>query len=217
MTKVKFCKIQTLDEFKIAQELGVDYVGLHQISSDSCDEEKLSTFATIRDFPPEIVLLTKSCGREWLDHIVIYHRYKYLQIHVHINEIDFSIMGRYVNQFGVRLILVIDPSLRYTPNEIRLLRKWAWAVLFDNQIGGLGQRIDLVRVPHMLGSIPPRFFVAGGLDATNVADVMSATQPWGVDVQSSIRKDGKWDFELSQLFINAVREGMKLSRDGMQP
>ena len=77
-------------------------------------------------------------------------------------------------------------------------------VLLDAGAGGSGEIFDW----SLLGGMRRRFFLAGGLDAGNVADALAAA-PSGmveaVDVSSGVETDGWKDPEKIRAFVNAVR------------
>ena len=73
--------------------------------------------------------------------------------------------------------------------------------------GGAGKTFDwsIAR-----GATRP-IILAGGLDASNVADAVAAAQPWGVDACSRIeREPGKKDLDKMLRFIYAARKALAL-------
>lgn len=80
------------------------------------------------------------------------------------------------------------------------------ALLLDaaaaGQYGGSGRRFDLSLIPPL----QKPFFVAGGLDESNVIQVIKRCRPWGVDVSSGIETDGKKDPEKMARLVRLVRE-----------
>lgn len=71
---------------------------------------------------------------------------------------------------------------------------------------GTGQTFDW----NLLKNIHQDFFLAGGLDAQNVADAICQVHPYGVDVSSGIETNGKKDKEKIAAFVAAVRKDEKL-------
>ncbi len=78
-------------------------------------------------------------------------------------------------------------------------------LLFDTytpgQYGGTGQRFDLT----LVDKISRPYFIAGGLDSGNVAEVLKDTQAFAVDVSGGVETDGVKDKEKIAAFIAQVR------------
>lgn len=71
------------------------------------------------------------------------------------------------------------------------------------QYGGSGQRFDLNLLKQ--AHLPKPYFIAGGLDAGNVQEVLQQATPYGVDVSGGVETDGIKDEKKITAFINAVR------------
>lgn len=67
--------------------------------------------------------------------------------------------------------------------------------------GGTGQRFEV----ELGEDIPKPFFIAGGLDAGNVADVIKQNKSFAVDVSGGVETDGRKDPEKISAFIASVR------------
>jgi phosphoribosylanthranilate isomerase len=91
-----------------------------------------------------------------------------------------------------------------------------WAVLLDaaksGASGGLGVTFDWEHVAEILrraypsAGERPRVILAGGLRPENVAQAVTALQPWGVDVVSGVEAaPGKKDPEKVRAFLAAAR------------
>lgn len=82
-------------------------------------------------------------------------------------------------------------------------------LLFDTytpgQYGGTGQRFDL----SLVENIKQPYFIAGGLDAANVAAVLQNTKAFAVDVSGGVETDGFKDKEKIAAFIAHVRGDRK--------
>ena len=91
-----------------------------------------------------------------------------------------------------------------------LLARYPSAVgfVFDGHapgaLGGSGERFDWNLLAHDRPRQP--WLLAGGLDATNVADSVRTLRPWGVDVSSGIESSpGIKDPAKMRAFVTAVR------------
>ena len=70
--------------------------------------------------------------------------------------------------------------------------------------GGSGQTFDW----SLAKGFPCRSIVAGGLDASNVAEAIASLRPWGVDACSRIElRPGKKDEDRMHAFIRAALKG----------
>lgn len=69
------------------------------------------------------------------------------------------------------------------------------------QYGGSGKTFDYALIPNLQKS----FFLAGGLDNSNIAQAISACHPYGVDISSGVETDGlKDDVKIRQI-IQTIR------------
>lgn len=75
-------------------------------------------------------------------------------------------------------------------------------VLLDAGDGGTGTAFDR----ELLTGMSRPYFLAGGLDADTVGEVVRRWRPYAVDVSSGIETDGVKDTEKMQAFVKNVRE-----------
>jgi phosphoribosylanthranilate isomerase len=94
-------------------------------------------------------------------------------------------------------------ACRIDPEQVYQAFEWpagAEAVLLDGPKNGESYDWTLAR------SFPaPRIILAGGLDASNVAEAIRVAQPWGVDASSLLEiSPGIKDHEKVRLFVEAA-------------
>ncbi|MFD1319291.1 phosphoribosylanthranilate isomerase [Loigolactobacillus zhaoyuanensis] len=84
-------------------------------------------------------------------------------------------------------------------------------VLYDAAQPGSGKIFDW----HQLPKQPPRlFFLAGGLNLTNIKTALTQVQPAGVDVSSGVETNGIKDSAKISAFVQAVRQfNLEVSRN----
>lgn len=206
MTLIKICRVR---QFKAAQVIawqGADLMGLHFIDRDDLVVEN-PLVGLNRQLIDEVgfhggVLLTKSLDYKAIETVIRAGKFNFLQIHSAYTLDELQVLRRLTDEFRTKLIAVVDPN-DTTPKRAREINSIADFLLIDHRRGGTGERVD----PEKLATMPmSRTFIAGGLDASNVREVVDQFQPIGVDVQSKTEsiKNAK-DIRLTATFIRAVR------------
>lgn len=86
-------------------------------------------------------------------------------------------------------------------------------LLLDNgstgALGGTGQAFDWSVAGEISSRTP--FLLAGGLTPENVAEAITVSEPWGVDVSSGVETNGTKDIEKIRAFIRAAK-GARVGR-----
>jgi phosphoribosylanthranilate isomerase len=87
----------------------------------------------------------------------------------------------------------------------------AQAVVLDGPAGelygGAGRSFDW----RQASSLRKRFVLAGGLDASNVAEAVAAAHPWGVDACSRLESvPGRKDHKKMLAFLSAARAALEI-------
>ncbi|MDE5741410.1 MAG: phosphoribosylanthranilate isomerase [Oscillospiraceae bacterium] len=74
----------------------------------------------------------------------------------------------------------------------------------ENSVGGTGKRINTEIVKS--AKIQKPFFIAGGITAENIAEIVRDTKPYGVDISSGIETDGIKDLQKMKKIMQILRE-----------
>jgi phosphoribosylanthranilate isomerase len=84
------------------------------------------------------------------------------------------------------------------------VESFAEAVLLDGPANGIAFDWTLA------AGAAPRLILAGGLDASNVAEAIRIAQPWGVDASSRLEiEPGVKDHEKVRQFIRAAKDALR--------
>ncbi|MDO5308064.1 MAG: phosphoribosylanthranilate isomerase [Planctomycetia bacterium] len=83
----------------------------------------------------------------------------------------------------------------------RAMQSYADYILFDNGSGGTGQTFDW---SVTIDSKRP-FFLAGGLDTSNLEEALKRFCPFAVDLSSGVETNGVKDFQKIQKVVDIVR------------
>jgi phosphoribosylanthranilate isomerase len=74
------------------------------------------------------------------------------------------------------------------------------------ELGGTGRTHDWTLSRQIRETIEVPLFLAGGLSPTNIVEAIATVQPYGVDVCSGLRVNGKLDATKLSAFFSAVNE-----------
>lgn len=74
----------------------------------------------------------------------------------------------------------------------------------EDGVGGTGKRIDTEIVKN--AKIEKPFFIAGGITAENIVEIVKDTKPYGVDISSGIETDGFKDLQKMKKIMQILRE-----------
>jgi phosphoribosylanthranilate isomerase len=113
---------------------------------------------------------------------------------------------------GVALVQVIHVSGTESVDEAVSLSSEVDALLLDSgnrnlpvkELGGTGRRHDWAISRAIVEAVEVPVFLAGGLNSTNVAEAIERVRPFGIDVCSGVRTDGRLDEEKLKSFFAAI-------------
>lgn len=203
-TPIKFCGLTRPEDVAEAVALGVDCIGF-VFAARSARRLTLEAGRALRDAVPasiRVVALTMDNTVDDVDAIVATVRPDVLQFH---GAEDDAFCARSGLPYWKAIAMGGDPAA-----ALRTLEAWpnASAFLFDGhaagESGGSGERFDWTALP---ASLDRPFWLAGGLDAGNVAQAIEAARPAGVDVSSGIEAaPGIKDAARMRAFVEAVRD-----------
>lgn len=74
----------------------------------------------------------------------------------------------------------------------------------EGSVGGTGKRINTEIVKS--AKIEKPFFIAGGITAENIAEIVRDTKPYGIDLSSGIETDGFKDLQKMKNIMRILRE-----------
>jgi len=116
---------------------------------------------------------------------------------------------------GIKLVQVIHVGGEESIDEARMIAPFVDALLLDSgnqklavkELGGTGRVHDWRISRRIRDAVDVPLFLAGGLNAGNVAAAVAAVQPHGVDVCSGVRTDGRLDAAKLRAFVAAMGSG----------
>jgi phosphoribosylanthranilate isomerase len=199
---VKVCCISSVEEARIAVRHGADALGLvsRMPSGPGVIDEELIT-EIVRHTPPPVAtfLLTSSTSA---DELIEQQRRTGASTLQLVDHVPFSELQRIRKALhGTRLVQVIHvlgeasvvEALEASAHVDALLLDSGNPTLAVKELGGTGRVHDWQVSRTICERAPVPVFLAGGLKAENVGEAIRGVRPYGLDICSGLRTDGKLD------------------------
>lgn len=211
--RIKICCIANEQEAADAVAFGASAIGLvGQMPSGPgpiSDEEICRIALTV---PPPIatfLLTSQQTAQGIIDH---HHLTKTntIQIVDELLERDYGAIREALPH--IKLVQVIHVTNEESVDEACELAELVDAILLDSgnpnlaikELGGTGRRHDWRLSRRIVETCGKPVFLAGGLNADNVRDAVDTVQPFGLDLCSGVRTDGKLHLRKLEAFFEAV-------------
>lgn len=202
MISVKFCGMRRALDIEYANECRPDYVGF--ILSDgfrrSVTAEDFEVLQKKLDKDIKKVGVFVNERTEKINELAEY--LDVIQLHGDENE-------DYIKNLRKDFSGEIWKAVRAkSPEDIeREQKKSCGKLLIDSfsedSVGGTGKRINTEIVKS--AKIEKPFFIAGGITAENIAEIVRDTKPYGVDISSGIETDGVKDLNKMKAIMEILK------------
>jgi phosphoribosylanthranilate isomerase len=211
---VKICCIANRDEAAMAIAAGATALGLVSAMPSGpgvISEDAIADVAAYAPPPISTFLLTSLVDA---DAIAAQHarcRTTTIQLVDAVAEPELVRLRRLLP--STKIVQVIHVTDESSVDEARGVAPFVDAILLDSgnqklpvkELGGTGRTHDWRLSRHIVETAGVPVFLAGGLKASNVGDAITTVQPFGLDLCSSVRTDGKLDAAKLADFFRAVR------------
>jgi phosphoribosylanthranilate isomerase len=211
--RVKICCIANEQESADAIAFGASAIGLvGKMPSGPGPISDEEIFGIAQTVPPPIATFLLTSEQKPQGIIEHHHRTRTntIQIVDELENRDYkTIKAQLPNVKLVQVVHVIDET---SLDEACELAEHVDAILLDSgnpklavkELGGTGRRHDWKLSRRIVESCGKPVFLAGGLNAENVREAIETVQPFGVDLCSGVRTDGKLDRVKLDAFLEAV-------------
>ena len=211
--KVKICCIQSIEEAELAIKYGASAIGLVSempsgpgvISEDLIKEIAAAVPSTIDTF-----LLTSKLDA---DSIIEQHRKcktTTLQI---VDRVKTNVLIKLKKELpAIRLVQVLHVNGEESVTEAKNAAQFVDALLLDSgnqklkvkELGGTGRTHDWTISRKIRDAVPVPVYLAGGINAKNVLDAVKEVEPFGIDLCSGVRENGKLNEERLEEFFSVL-------------
>ena len=213
---VKICCIGSADEARMAVAAGASALGLvsHMPSGPGVIEEDLIAEIAAQ-VPPPIATFLLTCEQQ-AEAIAAQQRRCGTGVVQLVDAVADGELRRLRRELpGVKLVQVIHVRDEASVDEARAAAAWVDALLLDSgnpalavkELGGTGRTHDWRLSRRIRDEAGKPVFLAGGLGAHNVGQALAAVQPFGLDLCSAVRSEGRLDEHKLRAFFAAVAQG----------
>lgn len=211
--KVKICCISSIDEARIAIEHGAAAIGLvGQMPSGPgiIGDDLIEQIA--KSVPPPIATFLLTSETSPQDIIRHYKRVNTstIQLVDALEKREYEAIRQELPH--VKLVQVIHVIDENSVKEAIEISAFVDAILLDSgnpnlsvkELGGTGRTHNWELSTEIRKAISIPLFLAGGINKDNVKQAIEMVQPFGIDLCSSVRTDGKLDPNKLKAFFNAM-------------
>jgi phosphoribosylanthranilate isomerase len=214
-TRVKVCCIASEAEAAMAVRMGASAIGLVSRMPSGpgpISEQRIREIAAT--VPPGIATFLLTCETT-AEPIIAQQRFCRANTLQLVDEVDTGVHQRLRDALpGVSLVQVVhvrdDDAIRQAvavaPVVDAILLDSGNPSLSTKELGGTGRAHDWAVSRRIRDSVDVPVFLAGGLNPQNVARAINQVAPFGVDVCSGLRTNGKLDETKLRDFMLAVRD-----------
>jgi phosphoribosylanthranilate isomerase len=211
---VKICCIASIEEARLAVQAGAAALGLVSAMPSGpgvIDDARITAIAAAVAAPIDTFLLT---SKQTADDIAAQHaaaRTTTLQLVDHVPRAELRRLRPLCP--GVKPVQVIHVTGEASVGAAAAAAPLVDALLLDSgnpalarkELGGTGRTHDW-RVSRRIRDAvwPLPLYLAGGLQAGNVADAIEQVRPHGLDLCNGVRTDGRLDAGKLHAFMQAV-------------
>ncbi|MCU0719321.1 MAG: phosphoribosylanthranilate isomerase [Pirellula sp.] len=211
--RLKVCCISSVDEARLAVELGASALGLVSKMPSGpgvISDELIGEISASVPPPVSTFLLTSQMKA---DAIVEQHRICRTSTIQLVDSLDVTELVKLRSYLPlVKLVQVIHVTGEQSVIEAKQRAGYVDALLLDSgnpelaikELGGTG-RVHNWKISRVIrDSVRIPIFLAGGLNSDNVAEAVRAVRPFGVDLCTSIRSNGMLDAERLSHFVKEL-------------
>jgi phosphoribosylanthranilate isomerase len=214
-TRIKICCMASIEEADLAVAAGADAVGLVGAMPSGpgpIADELIADIA--RHVPPPVAsfLLTSETSAEAIADHIARTGPTTVQVVCHVDPAEHVLLGKLQPQVSrVQVIHVEDAGALHL---IHAYASHVHAFLLDSgrpsatipEFGGTGRVHDWAVSAAFVRASPRPVFLAGGLTPQNAAEAVRQVRPFGLDLCSGVRTEGRLDRAKLEAFMSAVRD-----------
>ncbi len=220
MVRLKVCCLRSIEEARLAVAAGASAVGLvSEMPSGPgvVSEEEIARIAAT--VPPGVSRFLLTCAQD-ADLIVAQQERTRVDTLQLCDAVSLMVLAELKERLpGVRLVQVIHVDDERNVAEAVNVAPYVDALLLDSgrpslpvkELGGTGRVHNWEISRRIRDRVEIPLFLAGGLTPENAGEAMRAVEPYGLDVCSGVRTDGRLDGMKLRRFVEAMEAASRTS------
>lgn len=212
-TRVKICCMASVGEARAAISFGASAIGLVSRMPSGpgpIEEELITRIASTVPSGIETFLLTSETTAA--DIIAQQRRTRVTTLQL-VDRVEDGAHRAIKSALpGINIVQVIHVTGDESLDEAMAIAPEVDALLLDSgnpslpvkELGGTGRRHDWSISRKIVVESPVPVWLAGGLNASNVGEAIATVRPYGVDVCSGVRTQGRLDIDKLTAFMAAI-------------
>lgn len=202
MISVKFCGMRRPQDIEYANECRPDYVGFILSDGFKRTVSKKDFLALEKGLDKNIKKVGVFVNERPHNILELAPHLDVIQLHGDENEDYIKNLRKAFSGEIWKAVRAKSPEdiERYSPVHIDKLLIDSYS---EDSVGGTGKRIDTEVVRN--AKIEKPFFIAGGITAENIGEIIRDTKPYGIDVSSGIETDGVKDLQKMKQIMEILK------------
>lgn len=212
-TRIKVCCIASPEEARAAITAGADALGLvarMPSGPGPIPDAQIASVTSIVPPPVATFLLTSETTADAISAHIRATNPSTVQIVSHIDPRESARLAKI--EPHIRRVQVIHVEGPEVVQMIPIYSPYVHAFLLDSgrpsaavpELGGTGRAHDWEISAAFVRASDRPVFLAGGLSSSNVADAIRMVRPYGLDLCSGVRTNGRLDVDKLTAFVLAV-------------
>ncbi len=210
---VKICCISSVNEALTAVEFGASALGLVSRMPSGpgviSDEQILEILKYIPENVSTFLLTSETTAERIIEQ---HNKFKTTAIQI-VDEVELTIYDVLKKEFPeVKLVQVVHVTNEKSVEYANKVSQFADALLLDSgnpkkeikELGGTGRVHDWDLSRKIRETVKIPVYLAGGLNPQNVLSAIKAVAPFGLDLCSGVRTEGKLDLNKLKEFFDKV-------------
>ncbi len=212
--KVKICCISSVEEVNLALKYGASALGLVSAMPSGPGPISEELIAEIVAHIPDGIASFLLTSKQDADSIIAQQRMTKTNTLQLVDSVSVEVYHTLRKELpGISIVQVIHVIDESSIDEAKSVAPFVDMILLDSgnqnltvkELGGTGRKHDWNLSRRIVESVNKPVFLAGGLNAENVREAMEFVQPYGLDLCSGVRTNGKLDESKLQRFMEVVK------------